>query len=105
MPVLAGAAHADRTAVLGHVGYDDDLRAARHASSSMGSAKSTPRTSAPSAAPVGTISMDIGGSPVGYRAILRGCADITAGSLPHLCPSGTTQESAATRGKESAHHP
>src|SRR5260370_8370353 len=33
MPVLAGAAHADRTAVLGHVGYDDDLRAARHAPS------------------------------------------------------------------------
>ena len=33
MPVFAGAVHADRTAVLGHVGYDDDLRAARHASS------------------------------------------------------------------------
>src|ERR1700745_4222132 len=33
MPVLAGAAHADRTAVLGHVGYDDDLWAARHAPS------------------------------------------------------------------------
>src|SRR5260221_9988649 len=33
MPVLAGAAHADRTAVIGHVGYDDDLRAARHAPS------------------------------------------------------------------------
>src|SRR5260370_11646073 len=31
MPVLAGAAHADRTAVLGGVGNDDDLRAARHA--------------------------------------------------------------------------
>src|SRR6266851_2507125 len=31
MPVLTGAAHADRTALLGHVGYDDDLRAARHA--------------------------------------------------------------------------
>src|SRR3984893_7265800 len=30
MPVLAGAAHPDRTAVLGHVGYDDDLRAVRH---------------------------------------------------------------------------
>src|SRR5258705_10413860 len=33
MPVLAGAAHADRTALLGHVGYDDDLWAARHAPS------------------------------------------------------------------------
>src|SRR5713101_190158 len=30
MPVLTGAAHADRTAVLGHIGYDDDLRTARH---------------------------------------------------------------------------
>src|ERR1700738_1914406 len=103
MPALAGAAHADRTALLGHVGYDDDLWAARHApsfaedveldlaktvgegdllrgiaanvSSSTGPAKLTPRISAPSAAPVGTISIDIGGSPVGYRAILRGRAD------------------------------
>src|SRR5580700_6715370 len=33
MPVLAGAPHADRTAVLGCVGNDDDLRAARHAPS------------------------------------------------------------------------
>src|ERR1700681_3096892 len=33
MPVLAGAPHADRTAVLGGVGNDDDLRAARHAPS------------------------------------------------------------------------
>src|SRR5258707_9196395 len=33
MPVLAGAAHADRTAVLGGVGNDNDLRAARHAPS------------------------------------------------------------------------
>src|ERR1700731_1410977 len=109
MPVLAGAAHADRTAVLGGVGNDDDIRAARHGpwsaedveldlaktagegnllwgrdvliaeedhaviivgpldaanvSSSMARAKSTPRISAPSAAPVGTISIDIRGSP------------------------------------------
>src|SRR4029077_11932715 len=33
MPVLAGAAHADRTAVRGHVRSDDDLRAARYAPS------------------------------------------------------------------------
>jgi hypothetical protein len=31
VPVLAGAAHADRLAVLGDVRHDDDLRAARHA--------------------------------------------------------------------------
>ena len=31
VPVLAGAADADRPAVLGHVGDDDDLRAAGHA--------------------------------------------------------------------------
>ena len=30
MPVLAGAAHADRTAILGHVGDHDDLRATLH---------------------------------------------------------------------------
>src|ERR1700730_11352656 len=33
MPVLAGAAHTDRTALLGHVEYNDDLWAARHAPS------------------------------------------------------------------------
>src|SRR5271170_2099794 len=33
MPILAGAAHADRTTVLSHVGHDDNLRAARHAPS------------------------------------------------------------------------
>jgi hypothetical protein len=33
MPVLAGPAHADRTAVLGHIRNDDDLRGARHAPS------------------------------------------------------------------------
>ena len=33
MPVLAGAAHADRTAILGHVGDDDDLWTAWHAPS------------------------------------------------------------------------
>src|SRR5438128_157626 len=38
----------------------------------MGSAKLTPRISAPSTAPVGTISMDIGGSPVGYRRSSEG---------------------------------
>jgi hypothetical protein len=31
VPVLAGAGHADRTAILGHIGDDDDLRAALHA--------------------------------------------------------------------------
>jgi len=57
-------------------------------------------------APVGTISMDIGGSPVGYRAILTGRADITAGSLPHPCPFGHhPRKRASTRGKASAHHP
>src|SRR5690348_13397057 len=38
----------------------------------MGRAKSTPRISAPSAAPVGIISIDIGGSSVG-RAALSPC--------------------------------
>src|SRR6266481_5692928 len=38
---------------------------AANVSSSMGRAKSTPRISAPSAAPVGIISIDIGGSPAG----------------------------------------
>jgi len=33
VPVLAGAAHADRTAILGHVGDDDDLWTAWHAPS------------------------------------------------------------------------
>ena len=33
MPVLAGTAHAYRAAILGHVGDDDDLRAAWHAPS------------------------------------------------------------------------
>src|ERR1700730_2281107 len=38
---------------------------APNVSSSMDRAKSTPRISAPSAAPVGIISIDIGGSPAG----------------------------------------
>jgi hypothetical protein len=43
---------------------------------SMGRAKWTPRISAPSAAPVGTISMDVGGSPVGHPSGLHRGADI-----------------------------
>ena len=33
VPVLTGPAHADRTAILGHVGNNDDLRTAWHAPS------------------------------------------------------------------------
>jgi hypothetical protein len=33
MPVLAGPAHADRMAILGHIGDNDDLRTAWHAPS------------------------------------------------------------------------
>src|ERR1700730_6467909 len=111
MPVLAGAAHADRTAVLGGVGNDDDIRAARHGPWSAedveldlaktagegnllwgrdvliveedyaviivgpldrgeclvadGSGQIDTADLAPSAAPVGTISIDIDGSPAG----------------------------------------
>jgi transcriptional regulator with XRE-family HTH domain len=39
------------------------------------------------------------------RAILRGCADITAGSVPHLCPFGHHPRKRGHPGKASAHHP
>jgi hypothetical protein len=50
---------------------EDGASIAANVSSSMARAKLTPRISAPSAAPVGTISIDISGSPAGQAALSR----------------------------------